>query len=86
MLSNTLSLNFCYLKIIDIFHPRYSPRTIEHILKSNQKNKCVSIQEIRQLIIMKMKVKMKNRLIGTTQIDLGIDMGSNMVNINSVAL
>ena len=35
---------------------------------------------------MKMKVKMKNRLIGTTQIDLGIDMGSNMVNINSIAL
>ena len=29
---------------------------------------------------------MKNTLIGITQIDLGIDMGSNMVNINSVAL
>ena len=39
MLSNTLRLNFCYLKIIHIFHPRYHPKVIGHILKSNQKNK-----------------------------------------------
>ena len=32
MLSNTLSLNFCYLKIIRILHPRYHPKIIGDIL------------------------------------------------------
>ena len=60
MLSNTLRLNFCYLKIIHILHPRYHPKIIGHILKNKQRNKCVCIHEIIQLIIMKMKMKMKN--------------------------
>ena len=59
MLSNTLRLNFCYLKIIHILHPPY-PKIIGHILKNKQKNKCV-YHEIIQFIIMKMKMKMKNR-------------------------
>ena len=62
MLSNTLMLNFCYFKIIHIFHLRYHPKTIGYILKNKQKNKCFCIHEIIWLIIMKMKVKMKNRL------------------------
>ena len=33
MLSNALRLNFCYLKIIHILHPRYHPKIIGHILK-----------------------------------------------------
>ena len=61
MLSNTQRLNFCYLKIIQIYHPRYHPKIIGHILKNKQKNKCVSIHEVLWLIIMKMKMKMKNR-------------------------
>ena len=61
MLSNTLRLRFCYLKIIHILHPRYHQKIIEHILKNKQKNKCVCIHEIIRLIIMKMKMKMKNR-------------------------
>ena len=61
MLSSTLRLNFCYLKIIHILHPRYHPKIIGHILKNKQKNKCVCIHEIIRLIIMKMKMKMKNR-------------------------
>ena len=61
MLNNTLRLNFCYLKIIHIFHPRYHPKIIEHILKNKQKNMYVCIHEIIRLIIMKMKMKMKNR-------------------------
>ena len=58
MPSNTLWLNFCYLKIINILHPRYHPKIIGYILKNKQKNKCVCIHDI---IIMKMKMKMKNR-------------------------
>ena len=59
MLSNTLSLNFCYFKSIHILHPRYHPKIIWQILKSKRKHKCVRIHEITGLIIMKMK--MKNR-------------------------
>ena len=62
MLSNTLRLNFCYLKVIHVLHPRYHPKIIEHILKNYQTNKCACIHEIIRLIIMKMKLKMKKRL------------------------
>ena len=61
MLSDTLRLNFCYLKMIHILHPHYHPKLIGHILKIKQKNKCVYIHEIMQLIIMGIKMKMKNR-------------------------
>ena len=61
MLSKTLRLNFCYLKIIHIFHQGYHPKVIQRIIKNKQKNKCVFIHEIIRLIIMKMQMKMKNR-------------------------
>ena len=61
MLSNTFRLNFCYLKIILIVHPCYHPNIIRHILKNKQKNKCVCFHQIIRLIIMKMKMKVKNR-------------------------
>ena len=61
MLSNTPRLNFSNLKIIHIFHQRYHPKVIGHILKNEQKNKCVCILEIIRLIILKMKMKMKKR-------------------------
>ena len=38
-----------------------SSKIIGHILKSLQKNKYVSIYETMRLIIMKIKIKMKNR-------------------------
>ena len=57
MLSNTSSLNFCYLKTIRILHQRYHSKVIGHILKNKQKNKCVCIHHIIRLI----KMKMKNR-------------------------
>ena len=38
MLSKTLSLNFCYLKIIHILHPRYRPKLIGHTLKTWQRS------------------------------------------------
>ena len=60
MLSNTLRLNFYYLKIIHILHPCYHPKIIGHILKIKQKSKCVCFHEIIRLIIMKMEMKMKN--------------------------
>ena len=37
MLSNTLRLNFCYLKIIHILYPRYHPKIIGHMLKNKEK-------------------------------------------------
>ena len=61
MLSNTPRLNFCYLKIIIILHPRYHAKIIGHILKNKQKYKCVCTCEIKRLVIMKMKVKTKKR-------------------------
>ena len=61
MLSNTLRLNFSYLKIIHILHPCYYPKIIGHILKKKLKNKCVFIRDITRLITKKMKMKMKNR-------------------------
>ena len=36
-LSNTLMLNFRYLKIIGFLHPRYYPKKIWDILKNVQK-------------------------------------------------
>ena len=62
MLSNTLRLNFCYLKIIQILHQRYHPKIIGYILKKKRKNKGVYIHEIMRLIVMKMKMKIKNKL------------------------
>ena len=62
MLSNTLRLNFYYLKIIHTLHPWYHPKIIGHILKNKQMNKYFCTHEIIQLIIMKIKMKMKNRL------------------------
>ena len=61
MLSNTLRLNFCCLKIIHILHPRIYRKIIGHILKYKQNNKCICIHETIRLIIIKMKMKMKNR-------------------------
>ena len=57
MLSNNLSLNFCYLKIIQILHPHNHPKIIRYILKNKQKNRCLCIHKV----IIKMKIKMKNR-------------------------
>ena len=61
MLSNTLRLNFCCLKIIHILHPRIYRKIIGHILKYKQNNKCICIHETIRLTIIKMKMKMKNR-------------------------
>ena len=63
---STLRLNYCYLKIIHILHSSYHLKIIGHILKTKQTNKCVCIHDITQLIIMKMKVKMKIYHMDTT--------------------
>ena len=62
MLSHILKLNLCYLKPIYILYPLYPPKIIGHILKNKQKNKSFRIHEIIQLIVIKMKMKMKNIL------------------------
>ena len=61
MLSNTLWLNFCYLKIIHILYPRYHPKVMVDILKNKQKDMNLCIHKIIRLIIMKMRIKIKNR-------------------------
>ena len=50
---NTLRLNFCYLRIIRIFHTGYHPKMIGYILKIKQKNICVCIYKVMGLIIIK---------------------------------
>ena len=83
MLSNTLRLNFSYLKNFHILHPRYHPKIIRHILNDTQKSKRVFIHDITRLITMKMKMKVKN---GSHRhdiyIDLGLDMDTNIPKIN----
>ena len=59
MLSNTLRLNLWHPETIGILHPRYHLTITGNILKNKQKNKHVCIHGIMQLIIMKMKTKMK---------------------------
>ena len=61
MLSCTPSLSFSYSAIIYIHHPYYHPKIKGHILKDRQESRCVFIHEIIHLIIMKIKMKMKNR-------------------------
>ena len=61
MQSNTLRLSSCYLKIIQILQSRFHPKVIRYTLKYKQKNKCVCIHEIMNLIIMKIKIKIKNK-------------------------
>ena len=56
-----MRLNFSCLKITHILHPRYPPKIVGHILKNKQKCKRVFTHKITQLIIMKMKTKMRNR-------------------------
>ena len=59
MLSSALRLKF-YLKIVHILHPRDHSKKYS-TLKNKQKNKCACIHEIIPLIMMKRKMKMKNR-------------------------
>ena len=75
MLSNTLRLNFYYLKIVLILHPRHHPKIIGHILKNRQKKECLCIRAINHN---EMKMKMKNR---SHRNDLGLDMNTNIVNV-----
>ena len=58
-LSNTLRLNFSYLRGIRFLHPRYHPKEIGHIKDNVQKYKCGCFNEIMSLITMKMKMKIK---------------------------
>ena len=55
-------MNFYYFKIIHILHQRCHRKVIGHILKNKQKYNCLCIHEIMRLIIMKIEMKMKNRL------------------------
>ena len=45
-LSNTLRLNFCYLKIICFFHPGYQQKIIGGILKNEQKTSASALMKV----------------------------------------
>ena len=60
-LSNTLRLNFCYLKMIFFLHPHYHPKIIGVIQGYYTKIKYVCLNEVIRLMTMKMRLKMKNR-------------------------
>ena len=85
MLSNTLRLNFWHKKIIGILHPLNHLTITGHILKNKQKNKHFYIHEIMQVILMKMKTKMKidSRKCGINR--PRCSTGTNIVNIWSVS-
>ena len=53
--------DFSYLKIIHTLHPHYLQKILGHILKNKQKGQPVFTHEITRLIIMKMKMKIKNK-------------------------
>ena len=74
---DTLRLNFYYLKIIPLF---------VHVIIRKAKNKCVDIHEIIQLIILKLKTKMKNRSRRCDITDQDLDMDKNIVNMKSVSV
>ena len=63
-----------------MLHPRYHPKIIGH-LKNEEKNKCVYTINHNEK-----KMKVKNRLHKYDIIDLGLDMGTNMINIRSVSV
>ena len=61
-LSNNLSLNFLYLKIIRFLHPRYQPKIIEDILKNAQKTTGSALMMLYDYVMtLKMRLKIKNR-------------------------
>ena len=83
-LSNTLRLNFCYLKIICFRHPRYHPKRIGHILKNIQKSLSICFfNEIILLIIMKKKNRSHP---DTTKMNLSLDMSSHILNIKNASV
>ena len=80
ILSNTLRLNFCYLIIIHILHPRYHAKIIGYTLKISK----------RACNHDKNEDENENRKIDhhkdMKKIDLSLDMDTNIVNIKSVSV
>ena len=69
------------------FSSTLSSRHNGHILKNRQKNKYACIHQMTQLLITKMKMKMKKDHIYTTKIDLGQGIDTNIViNIRGVSV
>ena len=81
-----MRLNFWYLKIIGILHPRYNPKIIGHILKKSQKNKYICIHETMWLIIMKIKIKMKNRSHRYDISNLALGKDKIIVNVKCLSM
>ena len=61
-LSNTLKLNFCFLKIIPILHPCYHPKLIWDVLKNGQKTSVSVLMRSYDYMYWKWSSKWKNGL------------------------
>ena len=60
-LSNTLMLNFHYLKFTLFLHPHEHPKILGDILKKCTNSNCACFNEAIWLITMKMRLEMKNK-------------------------
>ena len=66
MLSNTLRMNFYFLNIILILHQRYHSKNDRTYSKKISKITSVCVDDITQLIIMEMKMKINHIMIDAT--------------------
>ena len=85
-LSSTLSLNFRFLKTICYLYPRYHPETIDDILKNAQKKTATVLITLYDKSQWKWNWKGKIDHMDAAQIDLGLDINTNIPNIKCVSI
>ena len=85
-LSNTLSLNFRFLKTICYLYPRYHPETIDDILKNAHTKTATVLITLYDKWQWKWSWKGKIDHMDVTQIDLGLDINTNIPNIKCVSI
>ena len=85
-LSSTLSLNFRFLKTICYLYPRYHPETIDDILKNAHTKTATVLITLYDKWQWKWSWKGKIDHMDVTQIDLGLDINTNIPNIKCVSI
>ena len=72
-----MRLDFCYLKINRFLHPSYYLKIVGDNLKNIQK----ASTSVLMRLLMAMKMRLKIGDIYITQMDLGLDMDTYILNI-----
>ena len=85
-LSSTLSLNFRFLKTICYLYPRYHPETIDDILKNAHTKTATVLITLYDKWQWKWSWKGKIDHMDVAQIDLGLDINTNIPNIKCVSI